>query len=116
MDGSEELPRFVSDFQRIHKKYHKLKCQCPEAERLTKEYENAKKMFDKLKYEFSQHKMKNSFDFANLADFNERLMHISLDFEKDELAFREDIWHQRISLLIKEMKEPSHSGMKISSE
>ena len=53
-----------------------------------KEYEEAKETFDKLKEDFAQNKLAQTFNFSNLAIFNEKLMLLSLDFESEELTFR----------------------------
>lgn len=42
MDEAESKPRFLTDFEKINKKYPKLLCQCPEAKRLIEEYQEAK--------------------------------------------------------------------------
>lgn len=88
----DDVPRFVSDFAKVARKFGKLKCQCPQAARLIEEYESAKKHFEALKAEYTRRKEEKSFDFINLAEFNEKLMFISLDFEQDELTLRQEIW------------------------
>ena len=30
-DSGVDVPRFVSDFEKVNRKFGKLKCQCPEA-------------------------------------------------------------------------------------
>jgi hypothetical protein len=72
----------------VHKKYHKLQCKCPEGERLVKEYEEAKVIFDDLKDCFAKIKLQQSFTFISLLDFCNKLMCLSLDFEEEELQFR----------------------------
>ena len=114
-EDDDQVPRFLADFQKVHKKYYKLKCQCPEGLRLVKEYEEAKETFDKLKEDFAQNKLAQSLNFSNLAIFNEKLMLLSLDFESEELTFRQDIWHQRIAFLLKEMNE-AQTDTRINSE
>ena len=42
-----------------------------------------------------------------LTEFNEKLMFISLDFENEELSFRQDIWHQRMAIILKILAENS---------
>ena len=42
-----------------------------------------------------------------LTEFNEKLMYISLDFENEELSFRQDIWHQRMAIILKILAENS---------
>lgn len=51
-DDDDSGPRFVSDFKKVHKKYLKLRCQCPEGKRLSEEYLKYRELFDKLKSEF----------------------------------------------------------------
>jgi len=41
-----------------------------------------------LKADYARKKEEKSFDFINLAEFCEKLMFISLDFEQDELTLR----------------------------
>lgn len=96
----ENVPRFKSDFEKVCKKWKKLKCECKEGERLVKEYDIAKKTFDKVKEDFEQHKLAQTFNFTNLGDLSNRLMFITLDFESDELSLRQELWHQRITLLL----------------
>lgn len=62
MDEADQKPRFLTDFQKIKKKYAKLLCQCPEAKRLIEEYEEAKQNFDTLKEQFAEHKLQNTFN------------------------------------------------------
>lgn len=38
--------------------------------------------------------------FDELNEVNLKLMHIRLDFEEEELKFRQDIWHERITKLL----------------
>lgn len=74
-------------------------------------------MFDKLKEDFASNKLNQTFTIQNLGAFNERLMCLSLDFEDDELMFRQEIWHQRIALLLKELLNKSRTQtFRISSE
>ncbi|TNV84393.1 hypothetical protein FGO68_gene805 [Halteria grandinella] len=103
-DEGAKVPRFVSDFKEITEKSKELKCKCLDAERLIHEYKTALKLFNGLKESFEKAKLEMALNFTNLAEFNEKLMHVSLDFENDELNFREEIWHERIALLIKELK------------
>ena len=42
IEDDEQKPRFLTDFRKVHKKFHKLKCECPEAIRLVKEFEEAR--------------------------------------------------------------------------
>ena len=50
-------PRFISDFEKVNKKFNKLKCQCDEAQRLINEYLIARDVFDKLKHKFETYKL-----------------------------------------------------------
>ena len=70
---------------KVNKKYGKLKCQCPEAERLVSEYLKARKEFDDIKESFGMYKMQGKFNFGILSKITNDLMKISLDFEDEEL-------------------------------
>ncbi|CDW76908.1 UNKNOWN [Stylonychia lemnae] len=111
-EGSESIeveeeeipPRFLQDFQKVHKKFFKLKCQCPEAIRLVQEYEKARGEFDDIKSKFLAQKISGKFTFQQLQDFNERLINVTLDFEDEELQFRQDIWHARVAKVLHDLQ------------
>lgn len=95
------------------KKYQKLLIQCPQAERLVKELETARSTFDALREEFNTLKLSNSFSFANLGAINDRLMLLTIDFEDEELQFRQDIWHARIEFFLDELERCRGKNPKI---
>ena len=95
------------------KKYNKLLIQCPQAERLVKELQNARETFDALKEEFNGLKISNSFTFANLGSINDRLMLLTIDFEDEELQFRQEIWHSRIAHLLLEIERCKGKNPKV---
>lgn len=57
-------------------------------------------MFDKLKLDFQQAKMSKKLTYKELQDFNEAMIYITLDFDNEELAYRQDVWHARVAKLL----------------
>jgi EAL domain-containing protein (putative c-di-GMP-specific phosphodiesterase class I) len=84
-------------------RYIDMHCQCPEGLRLVTEYQYCREEFEKLKKELDDLVMTKACDLPNLAKLNERLMMLSIDFEDEELVFRQDLWHARIEFLLLEL-------------
>ena len=44
--------------------------------------------------------MSKKLTYKELQDFNEAMIYITLDFDNEELAYRQDVWHARVAKLL----------------